>query len=158
MKRFLNSLFDVRKGEVLLTLLMFANYYLILVTYYFLKPARDSLFLVKVSPEMLPLVFIITALVTAPVVTIYSRASRAMKLNRLIIVTLAIIVVNLFVLRWLIQISSDWVYYLFYTWVSIYGALTTSQFWLLANAVYDAGQAKRIFTLLGLGGIIGAFT
>ena len=137
---------------------MLSSYYLILLSYYLLKPARDSLFLVRVSSEMLPLVFIITALVTAPVVTLYSRASRSLKLNRLIIFTLAIIIVNLFILRWLVQISSAWVYYLFYTWVSIYGVLTTSQFWLLANAVYNSAQAKRVFTLLGLGGIIGAFT
>lgn len=138
--------------------MMTANYYLILVTYYFLKPARDSLFLVKVSPEMLPLVFIVTALVTAPVVTLYARASRSLKLNQLIVVTIGVIIVNLFLLRWLIQINQSWVYYMFYTWVSIYGALTTSQFWLLANAVYDSSQAKRLFTLLGLGGILGAFT
>jgi len=158
MKRIFGSILDIRKGEIGLTLLMTANYYLILVTYYFLKPARDSLFLVKVSPEMLPLVFIVTALVTAPVVTLYSRASRTLKLNRLIILTIGIIIVNLVALRWLVQINQSWVYYLFYTWVSIYGALTTSQFWLLANAVYDSSQAKRLFTLLGLGGILGAFT
>jgi len=158
MKSFLKSIFDIRKGEIALTLLMLSSYYLILLSYYLLKPARDSLFLVRVSSEMLPLVFIITALVTAPVVTLYSRASRSLKLNRLIIFTLAIIIVNLFILRWLVQISSAWVYYLFYTWVSIYGVLTTSQFWLLANAVYNSAQAKRVFTLLGLGGIIGAFT
>jgi ATP/ADP translocase len=157
-KKILNSILDIRKGEVVLTLLMTANYYLILMTYYFLKPARDSLFLVKISPEMLPLVFIVTALVTAPIVTMYLRASRSLPLNKLIILTVGVIIINLLILRWLIQINQSWVYYLFYTWVSIYGALTTSQFWLLANAVYDSSQAKRLFTLLGLGGILGAFT
>lgn len=158
MRDVLKSILDIRKGEILITFLMFANYYLILMTYYFLKPARDSLFLVKVSPEMLPLVFIITALVTAPVVSMYSRASRTLKLNRLIYLTYLIIIINLVVLRWLVTINQSWVYYAFYTWVSIFGALTTSQFWLLANAVFDAAQAKRIFVLLGLGGIVGAFT
>jgi len=158
MMKLLKSIADVRKGEIGLTLLMFSNYYLLLVTYYLLKPARDSLFLVKVSPEMLPLVFIITALVTAPITTLYSKASRTLKLNRLVVVTIGVIIVNLVVLRWLVQINQSWVYYLFYTWVSIYGALTTSQFWLLANTVFDAAQAKRIFSLLGLGGILGAFT
>ena len=76
MVKFFKSLFDIRKGEWPLTLLMLANYFILLVTYYFLKPARDSLFLVKVSSEMLPLVFIITAVVTAPVVSFYSRASK----------------------------------------------------------------------------------
>jgi len=158
MKKLLKSVFNIRKGEWPLTLLMLANYYLILVTYYFLKPARDSLFLVKVSSDMLPLVFIITAIVTAPVVTFYSRASKKLSLKKLINITSLILIINLFALRRLVQINSTWVYYTFYTWVSIYGALTTSQFWLMANAVYDAGQAKRIFTLIGLAGIIGAFT
>jgi len=158
MKKLFKSVFNIRKGEWPLTLLMLTNYYLILVTYYFLKPARDSLFLVKVSSDMLPLVFIITALVTAPVVTFYTKASKKLSLKKLINITTLILIINLFALRWLVQINSTWVYYTFYTWVSIYGALTTSQFWLLANAVYDAGQAKRIFTLIGLAGIIGAFT
>lgn len=158
MKRLFGSILDVRKGEILLTALMFFAYYLILVTYYFLKPARDSLFLVKVDPLQLPVVFIITALVTVPVVTIYSRAGKSLRLNQLMTITSGILIVNLLILRYLIQWDSAWVYYLFYTWVSIYGALTTSQFWLLSNAVYDSSQAKRIFVLLGLGGIIGAFT
>lgn len=162
MKRFLKKIvggsFDVRKGEWTLTFLMFANYYLILVTYYLLKPARDSLFLVKVSPQELPLVFIITALITVPVITLYSRAGRKFKLDKLINLTTVVLIINLLALRWLIERDDPWVYYLFYTWVSIYGALTTSQFWLLGNFVFDAAQAKRIFALLGLGGIVGAFT
>ena len=162
MKRFLKSIvggsFDVRKGEWVLTLLMFANIYLLLVTYYLLKPARDSLFLVKVSPQELPIVFIIIALVTVPVITLYSKLGRTLKLHKLINLTTVIIILNLLVLRWLIERDDDWVYYLFYIWVSIYGVLVTSQFWLFANSIFDAAQAKRIFVILGLGGIIGAIT
>jgi len=162
MRQILRNIFgtglDIRKGERTLTLLMFSNYYLILVTYYLLKPARDSLFLVKVSFEQLPLVFIITALVTVPVVDLYSKASKRFKLGYLINLTTVVIIVNLFVLRWLIQYDEPWIYYLFYSWVSVYGVLTTSQFWLFSNSIYDAAQAKRIFSILALGGIIGAFT
>jgi len=38
----------------------------------------------------------------------------------------------------------------------MYGVLVTSQFWLLANAVVEVTQAKRIFPLLSLGAILGA--
>jgi len=162
MKRFLKSIlggsFDVRKGEWTLTLLMFANIYLILVTYYLLKPARDSLFLVKVSPLELPIVFIIIALVTVPVITLYSKLGRTLKLHKLINITTVILIINLLALRWLIEKDDPWIYYLFYIWVSIYGVLVTSQFWLFANSIFDAAQAKRIFVLLALGGIIGAIT
>ena len=67
MRRFLSTIVDVRKGEGLLTLLMFVCYYLILVTYYFLKPARDSLFLVNLGAAQLPVVFILTAVLIAPI-------------------------------------------------------------------------------------------
>lgn len=159
MKRWLSSIIDIRKGEVLVTTLMVLNIYLILVTYYLLKPARDSLFISVSGAKNLPLVFILIALVVVPVTTVYSRISRSFRLNQLINYTTIFIIINLFLLRWMISLPGQvWVVYAFYTWVSIYGALTTAQFWLLANAVYDASQAKRIFVLFGLAAIIGATT
>ncbi|MEJ2721916.1 MAG: Npt1/Npt2 family nucleotide transporter [bacterium] len=158
MIRFFKSIIDVRRGELTLTLLMFFYYYLLLVTYYFLKPARDSLFLVRLGADQLPFVFILIALIVVPVTTAYSRASGTLKLNKLINATTLILIVNLFIMRWLLGYKEAWIFYLFYVWVSIYGVLSTSQFWLLANAVFDAAQAKRVFVLFGLGGIIGAFT
>lgn len=157
-RKYIASVVDVRKGEALITLLMFAFYYIILVTYYLLKPARDSLFLVKLGAAQLPVVFIITALFIAPITTMYSAASRSLKLTRLIYVTSAILAVNLLLLRWLLTYDEGWVFYLFYVWVSIYGALTASQFWLFANAVFTPAQGKRLFALLNLGGILGAMT
>jgi len=149
---------DIRKGEALLTFLMFSYYYLVLVTYYLLKPARDSLFLVKLGAEQLPLVFILTALIIAPITTVYSQASRSLRLSHLIYITSAILIVNLVALRWLLGLEASWVFYVFYIWVSIYGALTASQYWLFANAVFDPAQGKRLFVLLNLGGILGAMT
>ena len=158
MRRILSRFMDIRRGEWGITLLMFAYLYLILVTYYFLKPARDSLFLVKLGAEQLPLVFILIAIIVVPITTLYSKASRRLPLNQMILGTTAIIIVNLLILRYLLTIDQPWVFYTFYVWVSIYGILTTSQFWLLANAVYDASQAKRIFVPLGIAAILGAFT
>jgi ATP/ADP translocase len=156
--RWLRSIVDVRRGEVALTLLMFAYYYLLLVTQYFLKPARDSLFLVEIGPRSLPIVFMLIAVVVVPVTTMYSRASRSLKLNRLINITTIILIGCLLILRWLLEYPHAAVFYTFYIWVSIYGALSASQFWLLANGIFDATQAKRVFVLFGLGGIVGAFT
>ncbi|MFC1489704.1 Npt1/Npt2 family nucleotide transporter [Candidatus Latescibacterota bacterium] len=149
---------NLRKGELAVTLLMFFYYYLLLVTYYFLKPARDSLFLVKLGSSQLPFVFILIAVIVAPLMSLYSKAGQKLKLNKLINITTVIFIINLFILRWMVQFSTSWVYYIFYVWVSIYGVVSTSQFWLYANAVYNPAQAKRLFVLLTLGGIIGAFT
>lgn len=157
-RRIFGSVLDIRRGEIALALLMLLYYYLLLVTYYFLKPARDGLFLVKLGPEQLPVVYILIALIVVPVTTLYSRASRSLKLNQLINVTTVIFIGSLLILRWLLGIEQPWVLYVFYIWVSIYGVMATAQFWLLSNGVFDATQAKRIFVFFGLGGIVGAFT
>jgi len=158
MRRLISTFIDVRRGEFSLVLLMFSYYYLVLVTNYFLKPTRDSLFLIRLGAEQLPPTFILIALVVLPVTTSYARFSSSMPLTRLINFTTAILVVNLLILRGLIELDETWVYYLFYVWVSIYGVLSTSQFWLFANTVLNPTQAKRLFPLLNVGGILGAVT
>ena len=157
-KRFVGSIVDVRKGEAALVSLMFCYYYLLLLTYYFLKPARDSLFLVTLGTERLTLAFVLVACFAVPVTVIYSKAPRRLGLIHLINVTTAILIVSLLLLWWLLSLEQSWVYYLFYVWVSIFGVLSTSQFWLFANASMNPRQAKRLFGLLTLGGILGAVT
>ncbi len=148
---------DLRPGERRIAILMASNYFLLLLFHYLLKPARDSLFLTEISPAQLPLAYILTALVAAPVTAAYARAGLKRRLDRLTALTILILMANLVVLRILIGLRQEWVFYLFYSWVGVAGGLITSQFWLLANGVFDAAQAKRIFPLLGLGGIAGAF-
>ncbi len=87
MSKLLEKLLNLRKGELAITLLMFSYYYLLLVTYYFLKPARDSLFLVKLGSNQLPFVFILIAVIVTPLMSLYSKAGQHLKLNKLINVT-----------------------------------------------------------------------
>ena len=152
------TLLDLRAGERKVAFLMGANYYLLLLFYYLLKPARDSLFLIELNPGQLPLVYMLTALIAAPVTAAYARAGMKRRLDRLIMLTTAVLTLNLLLLYWLIPLGHQWIIYFFYSWVGVAGGLTTSQFWLHANGVFDAAQAKRVFPLLGLGGIAGAFT
>lgn len=154
----LRNLIDLRPGERLVVLLMGTNYYLLLLFYYLLKPARDSLFLVGLDPAQLPLAYMLTALIAAPVTAAYARAGMRRRLDRLIILTTAVLTVSLVGFYWLLPVARGWGIYLFYSWVGVAGGLTTSQFWLQANGVFDAAQAKRIFPILALGGIAGAFT
>lgn len=158
MNKILNNVIDLRKGEYPITILMAAYIYFIMVTYYFLKPARDSLFLVELGSDQLPFVYILTAIIAVPVISLYARAGRSLKMPQIVNATFLIIILNLVIMRWFLSLNQPWVFYIFYVWVSIFGTLVTSQFWLVANAVYDAAQAKRIFVLLSLGAILGALT
>lgn len=158
MNRLLQSLFGLRPEERSVALLMAFYNYLLLLTFYLLKPVRDSLFLAERGAMELPFVFILTTVLIIPVAGLHTRFGQSVNLERLIHGVSLFLVVGIVALRGLITLDAAWVAYTLYAWVSIYGVLVTSQFWLLANAVFTAAQAKRVFALLSLGAVLGALT
>ncbi len=150
------TLLDLRDGERALVGVMFLYSFALLVTLYLLKPARDSLFLTELGPTRLPFVFLATAAAVVPVTMLYGRIGRRVRLSQLVNGTTLVLIASLVALRWAVSLEADWVFFLLYVWVSIYSVLATSQYWLLAGAVFDPQQSKRIFALLSFGAILGA--
>ncbi len=157
MKFFVRKILNVEEGEGFRVTLMFLYIFLIIATLLIVKPARNSLFLIKFGYKQLPYVFILVALFAAIITQIYSKYFIRVRLNKLILNTLFFCIFSLF-LFWLLlhlEYEAGWFLYVFYVWVAIYGVLTTSQFWLLANYVFNAREAKRLFSIIGAGAISG---
>jgi len=129
---------------------------LLLVSLYLLKPVRDSLFLSSRGAAELPFVFILTTAVVVPVALLHTRAGDRLHLGGLIDGGSLFLVLSLLGLRGLLSVTGAWSSYVLYAWVSIYGLLVTSQFWLMANALFTSSQSKRVFTVLSAGAILGA--
>lgn len=157
MKILFEKLFGVREGEGFRVSLMFAYIFFVIASLMIVKPVRNSLFLTHLGISQLPFAFVLVAAASGLVVSIYSRLSRKIRLNYLISATLLIIILNLLIFWYLlhINITADWFLYLFYIWVAIFGVITTTQFWLLANYIFNAREAKRLFGLIGAGAISG---
>lgn len=156
MKALINKFYDIREGEWKLTLAFFAVSFLLMVAVYFLKPARDSLFLVGLGANSLPWVFILIAVVSIPITGLIIRAVQKYKSYRVFLWTNILIILQLLIIRQLFVLEQNWVYVLFYLWVGIFTILIVSQFWVFANEAYTTAQSKRIFPLLNLGAILGA--
>lgn len=147
---------EIKKEEVARTASMTLLVFLILTSYLILKPVRDSLFLTRVGPNQLPVIYILIAAISGFIAQFYAWFAARMKLNRMIFWTYAVILGFLVIFRWLFSISNHAaLFYGFYVWVSIYGVITTSQFWLLANHVFNPREAKRLFSYLSSGAIVG---
>jgi len=156
-KYFLRKVFDVREGEITRVLLMQLNIFLLISTILMLKPAVNSLFLSKFGADNLPYAFVLVALFAAIVSSVYSRTLKKTPLNEIIIRTI-VFSIGIFFLFWLlllIDFFEGWVLYLFYIWVSIFAVLSASQFWILANIVFNTREAKRLFGFIGAGAIAG---
>jgi len=155
-KHLINKFYDVRDGEWLVTTAMFSINFLLMVILYLLKPARDSLFLVELGAEALPLVFILVAVFSIPVTQLISKLVQKFNNYKVFLWTNLFVILNLLIMRGLFVIDQGWVYTLFYIWVSVYSIMIISQFWVFANELYNTSQSKRLFSLLNLGAILGA--
>lgn len=158
MKAIRERLFDIRDGEGLPTLLMFCYIFMIVSSLMILKPVRNSIFLVTLGAEKLPYVFILVALFAALVSYLRTKLDKNRGLHQQILSSLVIFAVS-FLAFWLLfraGYKHSWFLFGFYVWVSMFAVVSSTQFWLLANHIYNARQARRLFGVIGAGAISGA--
>jgi len=153
----LRDVFDIREGEYRRAILMQLNIFLIISTLLIVKPAVNGLFLAKLGAESLPNAFVLVAIFAGLVSLFYSRILSRIPLNTIIVRTMILSVATLILFGVLLRLNfmEGWVLYSFYIWVAIFAVLTASQFWILANIVFNPREAKRLFGFIGAGAIAG---
>lgn len=152
----LKRILDIRAGEWRRLFPIVLTYAFVLSTVYMLKPARNALFLDRLGIDQLPYVLLLVALVGGTLASLYARLTKGIQIERLILATFLGLAGVLLGFYGLLKTDQSWVYYLFYVWVNLYGVLAISLLWLLANAVFHAREARRLFGFIGTGGIAGA--
>lgn len=156
-KNILKKIFDLRDGEINIALFMQGYIFLIIATLLIIKPTINALFIYEVGVENLPYAYLLVAMTAVGTSYFYSKISESYPLKIIIKTTLLISVGSLLLLGVLLHLGfvPVWVLYFFYIAVAIYAVLTTSQFWVLANMVFNIREAKRLFGFVGAGAIVG---
>ena len=158
--RMLGTVTSIRPDETTPAALMFAYSFLAMTSYNILKPITRSQFITALGADNLPYVLFVAGLLIGVVMHLYTSAIRRLPRQHVVPVTQAAIVGLLVVFWALLLTGAAWVTVAFYFFGLILGVLLISQFWTLANDVFDARQAKRLFGFIGggasLGGALGA--
>ncbi len=159
-RRLLSPVVELREREVSTALMMFAYSFLVMTSYTALKPVTRSQFIKDLGADNLPFVQFAFGLLIGFIMQGYSTIVGRMPRRWALPMTLGGLV-GLLVAFWVwFQSGSTWASTGFYFFGLILGILVISQFWTLANEVYDPRQAKRIFGFIGggasLGGIAGS--
>ncbi|WP_372752840.1 hypothetical protein [Labilibaculum sp.] len=154
---FLNKSFDIRVGEYRRVVLMQVNIFLIISTLLIIKPIVNSLFLSSFGYSSLPTAFIIVSIFAVAISRLYSRLLSKFAFDKIMTRTLLTSVLSLFVFGLLLRLNIlvQLVLLLFYVWVALFAVVSSSQFWVLANIIFNAREAKRVFGFIGAGAIAG---
>jgi len=153
----LKSFLNIEPGEEAPVFLLFIYLTLALASFTIARAVRDSLFLNHYDAMDLPYAYIAVAVFIGLLVSVYVKLSNRIKHSVLISGTLLFFICNVFVLWWLIHIQWVAVAFIFYIWASIFGIIITAQVWTLASMTLNTRQARRLFPLIGSGGILGGF-
>ncbi len=134
---------------------MFANFFLIIMALYQIKPASRSLILGAIGADYLPYLWIGSAIVLFVSIVIYEHLLDRYGRFKLVLGTAAVFIAIL-VLFWLgLKGSSPVLAIAFYIFVDLFGVVLVEQFWSLTNSVYGTHDGKKWYGLVGTGGLIG---
>ena len=146
---------QVRPGEGLKVFLTFLYFFLIITSYYLIKPVSRSLVLGELGYRMVPYVDLLSAILMGPIVTVFAKLVDRVPKPRLVGGSFWAVAGILLVFWKLLGHSIPWLAGAFYVWVNVFSVLVVTLFWLVANDLYRPREAKRLFGLIGSGGILG---
>jgi AAA family ATP:ADP antiporter len=146
---------SLREDEMTGALLMFAYSFLAMTAYNIVKPVFKSKFIDHLGADNLPYVLMASSMLIGLLMHGYSAVARRLPRRHVVPMTQSALIGILVVFWLLLQTGAIWVTIALYFFGQIFGILLISQFWTLANDIYDARQAKRLFGLIGGGACLG---
>jgi AAA family ATP:ADP antiporter len=159
LRRALSPLVTFREGEAIVGLLMFVYSFLAMTAYNNIKPSAASKFIADLGADKVPYVMLLAGLTMGFIMNYYSRALG--KVPKLwVLPGTQVAIIALLVSFWfLFKTGQVWVSAAFFFFGRlILGIFLISQFWTLANEIYDPRQAKRVFGFIGGGAMLGGMT
>ena len=155
----LSHLISVHPGEGPRLVLCALYFFLILFSYYMLRPVRETMG-VEGGFDKLPLLMTGTLLAMLVVNPVYAWFVSRTARRTFIPWTYRFFILNILVFFVVLTANAGepprWLAYAFYIWLSVFNLFVVSIFWSVMADVHEPGEAKRLFGAIGVGGTLGA--
>lgn len=156
LERFLGLFAEVRAGEGATVLLLALNVFLLLTTYYLIKPVREALILAGGGAELKAYTTAGQAFLLLLAVPAYARLASRFPRRTLIDVVTVFFAACLVGFWLLAKAAIPYLGVAFFLWVGIFNLMVIAQFWSFANDVYTPERGKRLFAIVAFGASFGA--
>lgn len=150
--RLLELLLPVRRGERQLTAALFLHSLFAVGAFLTGRSVRDALFLAHGERSALAWMYVASAMAVTAAGLIYGRLAIRVRRDVMALSSASGFALWFIGLWFLERTHFTWVYNLLYVSVEVMGALCLVQFWTLANELFTAQEAKRLYALIGAGG------
>ena len=155
LQKLLSPIVEVRKEEASTLLLMFLYSFLAMAAYNAIKPITRGAFIGDLGAENLPYILLAAGFLIGFIMTGYAWLLGRLPRRWGLPISQVLLAGLLGAFYFLFLTEQVWVSVVFYIFGLILGILLISQFWTLANILYDPRQAKRMFGFIGGGAPLG---
>ncbi len=151
------ALSEVESNELKATLVATLFIFILMASYYILRPVRDAMASDWTDSEV-SFLWNINFFVSAGIVSLYGLAVSRIRLRNVVPAMYGFFAITFVVFYFSISLVSDRVIVdkLFYLWVSVFALFNVSVFWTFMADTFNPGQAKRLFGIIGAGASAGA--
>ena len=148
---------DVRAGEGGALLLSFAYFFLLLCSYYILRPLRDA-WGIEGGTDDLPWLFTATFVTMLAVTPLYGAVVARCRRRAIVPTVYRFFGLNLLAFYALLHFDAPRVPlgHAFFVWISVYNLFVVSIFWSVMADLFASEQGRRLFGFIAVGGSLGA--
>lgn len=158
MKKIFEKIVDVRPEEIRALLFGFVFNFVVLGSYYVVRPIRDNIG-AEGGLENLPWMYTGTLVAMLIANTLFSVIVARMSRRKFIPIAYRFFIANLILfyllMRTLSPAQNIWVGRAFFVWVSVFNLFVVTVFWAFMTDVFKPSQAKRLFGFISVGGTLG---
>ena len=151
----LRRLLSVPPGKGKPVFLFWLYFFLVITSYYLIKPVRDGLFLEHLGSGMLPWFYLLNTGLGLLVVCLYNQVRRRIRAVPFIQTIGCALILVFFGFRFLFGTFPALAASLFHSWASVYNLVVVLMFWSFADDFFSLDEGKRFFGFIGTGGVLG---
>ncbi len=162
------AVMDVRRSELPLAALMFSYFFLTITTFWILKPIKKTVFinfygretfdfagLTLSGPQAELIAKVMNMVVAYVAVVVFSALARTLRREQLTYAFSAFFLAAFAYYRFVLAGAGELTVWSFYLFGDAFSTLMVATFFAFLNDSVDPGAAKRLYGLIGLGGVAG---
>ncbi len=162
------GMFDIRKSELPFSLLMFSYFFLVITSFWILKPIKKSLFIqfydetgfhfvgLDLTASQAELIAkVMNMFVAFAAVIVFTWLARRYRRQQLTLIFTGFFLVAYVLFTLVIDDPGDLTVWTFYLFGDLFSTLMVATFFAFLNDSVSPDQAKRLYGLVGFGGVTG---
>lgn len=162
--------FDIKKGEWPRALALSFFFFLVIAVFWVLKPIKKGALIsfYKETPlqlfgftfggaEVEQLAKVVNMIVVFGVVVLFTMLIRRFKRQQVVYIFCGLISICLVYFGFVMVNPGATDAWTFYVFGDIFNSIMVATFWAFANDVNSPGESKRLYGIIGLGGVVGGF-